>query len=81
MRETDPTIHRTILIEELVTMLPESIGYLMEKGMKCLACGEPMWGTLEDAAREKGCTDDQIDETVRELRLMARKGSSSRIDR
>jgi methionine synthase II (cobalamin-independent) len=58
-------------IEELVSVLPASVTYLMEKGIKCIACGEPIWGTLEEAAREKGFGDDQVAEFVDELNRLA----------
>jgi len=37
----------------LVDILPASVNYLPKKGIKCIACGEPIWGTFEEAAREK----------------------------
>lgn len=39
----------------LVDILPASVNYLPKKGIKCIACGEPIWGTLEEAARENTC--------------------------
>ncbi len=60
-----------ITIEELVTELPASVNYLMEKGIKCIACGEPIWGTLESAAREKGFDDKEIAGFVSDLDRMA----------
>ncbi len=50
-------IARDISIEDLIRRVPSAVGYLMEKGIKCIACGEPIWGTLESAARDKGFTD------------------------
>lgn len=63
-----------VTIEELVSQLPVSVSYLMEKGIKCIACGEPIWGTLELAAKEKGFGDDQIREFVDELNRLAADG-------
>lgn len=64
-------IKRDTNIEELVTALPASVKYLSEKGIKCIACGEPIWGTLEEAAKEKGFEKEDIDIFVRDLnRLM-----------
>ncbi len=60
-----------ITIEELVTELPASVNYLMEKGIKCIACGEPIWGTLESAAKEKGFDERQIAGFVLDLNRMA----------
>ena len=61
-------IDRTITIEDLVREHPASVTFLMEKGIKCLVCGEPIWGTLESSAREKGYDDQQIDGLVQELK-------------
>lgn len=63
-------------IEELVTELPASVAYLMEKGIKCIACGEPIWGTLESAAKEKGFDDEQIKTFVDELNRLSAAGHS-----
>jgi len=63
-------IRKDISIEELIQQLPASVSYLMEKGIKCLACGEPIWGTLESAAREKGFNDSEIEGFVEDLNAM-----------
>lgn len=69
-------IRRDMPIEELVTALPESVRYLMRKGIQAIACGEPIWGTVEDAAKAKGLTDTEIDEIVADLSgLLAAKGA------
>lgn len=68
-------ITRDITIEELVNAVPESVSYLMKNGIKCLACGEPIWGTLEEAAREKGFSDEEIDRFVADLTALSLKGS------
>ncbi|MBI4721231.1 MAG: DUF1858 domain-containing protein, partial [Chitinivibrionia bacterium] len=60
-------IERDTLIEELMRLIPQSVAYLMRKNIKCLACGEPMWGTIEEAARNKGYSDAEIDVIVRDL--------------
>jgi methionine synthase II (cobalamin-independent) len=66
-------IHKDILIEELVTIIPESVSYLMRRGIKCIACGEPIWGTLADAAKEKGFSETEIENVVRELSKLEKK--------
>jgi methionine synthase II (cobalamin-independent) len=68
----DQSITAGISIEELVEILPGSVSYLSRKGIKCIACGEPIWGTLEEAAREKGFGEKEIAEFVRELNAMMR---------
>ncbi len=66
-------ITKNIYIEELVDILPASVQYLMEEGVKCIACGEPVWGTLEEAAKEKGFGSEEIDRFVNELNNMYQK--------
>ena len=60
-------ITKNITIEELISKYPFSINYLMKKGIKCIICGEPIWGTLEDAAIEKGFKDQDVTKIVEEL--------------
>ncbi|NIA31343.1 MAG: DUF1858 domain-containing protein [Actinobacteria bacterium] len=60
-------IKKDILIEALVTVYPKSVSFLMDKGVRCIACGEPIWGTLESAAKEKGFSDRDIDKLVVDL--------------
>lgn len=64
-------ITKDIYIEELVRDYPFSVRFLSERGVKCIACGEPIWGTLEEAAREKDFDDEAIDQLVNDLRAMA----------
>ena len=64
-------IEKDILIEDLVNKLPKAVRYLMEKNIKCLACGEPIWGTLEEAAKKKGFSDEEIEIFVKELNALA----------
>lgn len=60
-------IHPDIEIEDLVRNYPFAVKYLMEKGIKCIACGEPIWGTLAEAAVEKGFTEHDIRHFVSEM--------------
>lgn len=69
-------IHKDILIEELIAIIPESVSYLMKKGIKCIACGEPIWGTLAEAAREKGFSEGEIEQIVHELNDLKSKPNS-----
>ena len=60
-------ITKEIEIEDLVKIIPNSVVYLMEKGIRCLRCGEPIWGSLESAAKEKGFSDLEISKFVADL--------------
>ncbi|MBU1095242.1 MAG: DUF1858 domain-containing protein [Ignavibacteriae bacterium HGW-Ignavibacteriae-2] len=60
-------VNKEIEIEDLTRLFPESVTFLRDKGIRCLRCGEPIWGTLEEAAREKGFSDEKIDQITEEL--------------
>ena len=66
-------IEKKILIEDLVDNHPFSIKYLSEKGIRCIRCGEPTWGTLEEAAKEKNFSDNDIEVFVKELNELSDK--------
>ena len=58
-------IDKDILIEDLVQEHPNAVGFLMRKGIVCIQCGEPVWGTLAEAAGRKKIAN--IEEIVVEL--------------
>lgn len=60
-------IDKNVTIDELVNTYPESVNYLMKQGIRCIRCGEPIWGTLESASLEKGFTEADIERFVIEL--------------
>lgn len=62
-----PIVTRDTSIEDLVQWIPGSVGYLRVQGIRCIRCGEPIWGTLSEAAREKGFSDQDIDRFVSEI--------------
>jgi len=64
-------VTKDILIEDLVEELPEAVKYLMNHGIVCILCGEPIWGTLEEAAKNKGYGDEDIQKFVDELNKMS----------
>lgn len=66
-------VSKDVLIEELVEKYPKSVSFLMQKGVKCIACGEPVWGTLEAAALEIGFSIDEISYIVKELNVVLQK--------
>ena len=63
-------VTKEIEMEDLVNELPEAVGYLREEGIRCLRCGEPIWGSIEDASKEKGYTDKDIEGFVKDLNKM-----------
>ncbi len=67
-------ITKATTIEDLIAAMPHAVSYLMNRGIRCMVCGEPMWGTLESAALEKGFSQTDIARFVAELRSLADAG-------
>jgi methionine synthase II (cobalamin-independent) len=61
-------ISRETIIEDLVEAYPDAVTFLMEKGIRCLRCGEPIWGSLASAMDEKDFPIGRQMEIVTELR-------------
>ena len=47
-------IKATDSVEELVEKYPELVGFLLDRGIVCVKCGEPFWGPLGDLISNKG---------------------------
>lgn len=60
-------ITKDIQIEDLVEKIPTSVSFLRKKGIVCVVCGEPAWGSLNDLAKQKGFSDETIEQIVTEL--------------
>jgi len=63
-------ITKEITIEELIDEVPSSVKYLMDEGIRCIVCGEPIWGSLEEAAEEKGFKTSDIERFVKDLQYL-----------
>jgi len=46
-------------VEKLVEDYPKAVNFLADRGIVCIRCGEPYWGSLRDL----------IDQIVEELRV------------
>jgi iron-sulfur cluster repair protein YtfE (RIC family) len=57
------------LIEDLIREFPQAVKILREKKIRCIACGEPIWGTIAEAAQEKQFSEKQIADLIVELNL------------
>jgi hypothetical protein len=60
-------------IEFILKGIPEALPYLMKKGVCGISCGEPTWGILESAAKERGFTESEIDNIVDDLNNILKK--------
>ena len=64
-------ITKSITIEDLLEQVRGTVSYLADHGIRCIRCGEPIWGTLEEAAKEKGFSEDDIQRFVDDLNKLA----------
>ncbi len=60
-------IDRMMSVEDLITAYPGSVRYLIHHNVPCLVCGEPIWGTVEEAMRGAGKTDEEINVLLTDL--------------
>lgn len=60
-------IDRMMSVEDLITAYPGSVRFLIQNNVPCLVCGEPLWGTIEEAMRGAGKTDREIDVLLTDL--------------
>jgi len=73
-------VTKEITIEELIEKVPESVKYLMEEGIRCVVCGEPIWGTLEEAVLEKGFKEEDLSRFIKELNDIASNSAGPKKD-
>jgi iron-sulfur cluster repair protein YtfE (RIC family) len=43
-----------MLVEDLVREHPRAAAILRDHGVVCMQCGEPLWGTLQEAIEARG---------------------------
>ncbi|MFQ6612442.1 MAG: DUF1858 domain-containing protein [Fidelibacterota bacterium] len=61
-------ISKDIYVEDLVQTFPQVVVPLAEKGIICVRCGEPVWGTLAELAESKNIKDlDEIIDQINQL--------------
>ena len=55
-----PEITPDITVEELIDHYPASTKFLIDRGLPCIVCGEPVWGNLRELALDKKFTEAEI---------------------
>lgn len=66
-----PDIEPKILLADLVAAYPFAVKVLANHNLHCIICGEPVWGTLAELARDKHLNQQQLDELIKILRAEA----------
>lgn len=65
---SEPDISPEIMVEELIKLYPASNGFLNRRGLHCIICGEPVWGSLRELALDKKFSEEQISILVADLK-------------
>ena len=60
-------INAEITIEDLIESFPDAVSYLIQKGLPCVVCGEPFWGTLKELAEQNKWNEKQLAEFVEQF--------------
>ncbi|NTW24976.1 MAG: DUF1858 domain-containing protein [Lentimicrobium sp.] len=68
---SSPDILPEMLVADLVAAYPFAVTLLAKHNLHCIICGEPVWGTLAELARDKHFTQQQLDELIDVLRIEA----------
>lgn len=66
-----PDIVPEILVADLIAAYPLALTVLANHNLHCIVCGEPVWGTLAELARDKHFNEQQLDELIKILRAEA----------
>lgn len=61
------------LIEDIVIKFPEAVEPLMRHGIKCIECGEPIWGTVAEAAEDKGLSEEKLQDAIEDINNIVSK--------
>jgi hypothetical protein len=59
-------------VESLAQDHPEAVGFLTKQGIRCIRCGEPVWGTLGVLLKEEGVDDP--DDLIQKLNAYLNRG-------
>ena len=46
-------------VEDLASEYPGAVGFLTRNGVRCIRCGEPVWGTLKELLEEAAIENPQ----------------------
>lgn len=69
-------------VEDLVLDYPAAVGFLLERNIVCIKCGEPIWGTLRETLQRGKVTDiERFVEELNEFLSIREKDSPPPLDK
>ena len=60
-------ITKDMWIEDILKKYPEAQEFLSRRGIVCIMCGEPVWGSLKEQMDEKDFSNKEMDIVLFEL--------------
>ncbi len=48
------------IVEDLIEKYPELDAFLIRRGIRCVVCGEPVWGTIGELIESKNMDVDEV---------------------
>ncbi len=70
------SINASMQVEELLERYPAATRFLLQRGVPCLVCGEPVWGTRGDVLASHNKQAAEIEVIVQELRNELETGTA-----
>lgn len=61
------SITREMDLEDLVAQAPKAVRSLTRRNIICIQCGTPLWKTVEEAIRDAGYEEGEVDSIVAEV--------------
>lgn len=74
-RKSAPAISQSTAISEILLLVPDAQNLLAEYGLHCAGCAFSAEDTLAEGCHRHGFGDEEIEELLKELNAMIRKGS------
>ena len=66
-------ITKDMWIEDILKKYPEAQEFLSRRGIVCIMCGEPVWGSLKEQMDEKDFSNKEMDIVLFELNEFIKK--------
>ncbi|MBD3167306.1 hypothetical protein GF324_11955 [bacterium] len=57
-------ITREMDLEDVARVSPKAIGSMTRREIVCIQCGTPLWKTVEEAMRDSGVKEEEIDALI-----------------
>jgi len=66
-----PLISEEIQVEDLIGNYPDALKILLEFNLRCIICGEPVWGNLGELIRDHKLSAQDTEKLLSRLRTLS----------